>query len=84
MGTVIIHGGDYIVYLPAPVFIPGKGITDKCTVMLVSEVFIYILQVFVLRIHALHHAGHGAVLWKLGILDAERELVGYDFPPLLR
>ncbi len=75
MFLAVIDCGDHVVIVPAPVFFPGKGITNECTVPLQGKIGMHIVIIFGIQADALHHAVHWAHLGKLRILDGEGKFV---------
>ena len=76
----VVDRGDHIVIIPAPVFFPGKGITNHRTMPLQCEIRVHVMIVLRIKADTLHHAVYGAHFRKLGVFDGECKLIGYDFP----
>ena len=76
----VVDGGDHVVVVPAPVFVPGQLVAQHAAVALHGEVFVDVFEVFALQVHALDHAGHLLAAGKLRIPQGERELVRDDLP----
>ena len=76
----VVDGGDHIIVVPAPVFLPGEIIPDQAAVTLQGEIRMYIVVILRVKTDAFHHSAYGAGLGKLSIPYREGELVGNNFP----